>query len=540
MAHSSADTTLSNTADGHWVAVTDLPTLTQKGKQIVRPEGRQICLILAEGRIFAVDNRCPHEGYPLREGSIGVVDGRCMVTCNWHNWKFDLETGANLYGGDKVRAYPVSVKGQSVLLDLTDPPPEIRQRQALDNIRDAMADGDSDRIFREVARLEKAGGDPLDALRQAIQESHEKLEFGFGHGYAAAADWLSIRAHYVKGDQADMALSCLAEPLAHIADEILREGTYAFPPTITPWDVQGFIAAVEAEDEETAVGFLRGALRDKVSLDILKRAFTRTGLMHYAGFAHAPIYVLKAFDLIEKLGESVVEPLLLSLTRHHLMARREDLIPEFRGYADAVATIKTASGPLPSVEDYDGANAKKALELTSKAGLSDPEALLAVLLQANARIMATFDCGWMRRKDVKPDDSVNWLDMTHAITLAEAVLHLCRQHPENWADGLIQLACFVGRNSKYTGTPLPDDLPSNMAEDWYESRLESMVDHGQDGFIVAAHIIKTPTAAEVLRQEGFGSPVLAYSVDRFLEGPLDLRQVRRTAKQALAFVALEV
>jgi nitrite reductase/ring-hydroxylating ferredoxin subunit len=48
--------------------------------------------------------RCPHEGYPLAAGQ--VSPGDCVLTCNWHNWKFRLDTGECLIGGDHVRGYP--------------------------------------------------------------------------------------------------------------------------------------------------------------------------------------------------------------------------------------------------------------------------------------------------------------------------------------------------------------------------------------------------------------------------------------------------
>ena len=42
----------------------------------------QVALFHANGRVFAIDNRCPHEGYPLVKGS---VNSDCVLTCNWHN-----------------------------------------------------------------------------------------------------------------------------------------------------------------------------------------------------------------------------------------------------------------------------------------------------------------------------------------------------------------------------------------------------------------------------------------------------------------------
>ncbi|HYZ41990.1 MAG TPA: Rieske 2Fe-2S domain-containing protein, partial [Stellaceae bacterium] len=50
------------------------------------------CLLLVvyhRRQIFALDNRCPHLGFPLHRGS--VEDG--ILTCHWHHARFDLASG---------------------------------------------------------------------------------------------------------------------------------------------------------------------------------------------------------------------------------------------------------------------------------------------------------------------------------------------------------------------------------------------------------------------------------------------------------------
>ena len=74
-----------------WVAAADRAKLAKDGRAVVRIEGKQIALFDTPQGIFACNNRCPHEGYPLREGSL---DDQCRLTCNWHNWKFRLADGS--------------------------------------------------------------------------------------------------------------------------------------------------------------------------------------------------------------------------------------------------------------------------------------------------------------------------------------------------------------------------------------------------------------------------------------------------------------
>ncbi|MEE9209981.1 MAG: Rieske 2Fe-2S domain-containing protein, partial [Kiloniellales bacterium] len=172
-----------------WTKAIACDKLAEKGKAVVRRGGKQIALFDTPTGIFACNNRCPHEGYPLREGTL---DGSCILTCNWHNWKFDLRTGENQYGGDHVRIYPVELRRGDVWIDITDQPFEARRAAIMANLREAFDDHEYDRIAREIARLRRAGADPTEAVSEAIEWSYQRLEFGWTHAYAGAADWLAL------------------------------------------------------------------------------------------------------------------------------------------------------------------------------------------------------------------------------------------------------------------------------------------------------------------------------------------------------------
>ena len=100
-----------------WVAATDRQKLAKDGRAVVRIDGKQIALFDTPQGVFACNNRCPHEGYPLREGTL---DEQCRLTCNWHNWKFDLKTGISITNKrlSPVRTYRVEVDGDFAILSL--------------------------------------------------------------------------------------------------------------------------------------------------------------------------------------------------------------------------------------------------------------------------------------------------------------------------------------------------------------------------------------------------------------------------------------
>jgi len=63
------------------VHVASLQSLLDKGRHLFKAEGKQIAVFAGDGGVFACNNRCPHEGYPLMEGSLRAgTQGACLLT----------------------------------------------------------------------------------------------------------------------------------------------------------------------------------------------------------------------------------------------------------------------------------------------------------------------------------------------------------------------------------------------------------------------------------------------------------------------------
>ncbi len=77
--------------------------------------GRAIALFLSEGAYYALDDVCPHQGFPLNDG---IVCG-ATVSCLAHDWRFDLNDGSWFEDAHlRVRTYPVRVVGDEIQVDL--------------------------------------------------------------------------------------------------------------------------------------------------------------------------------------------------------------------------------------------------------------------------------------------------------------------------------------------------------------------------------------------------------------------------------------
>jgi nitrite reductase/ring-hydroxylating ferredoxin subunit len=522
-----------------WIDAISLHDLTQKGKAVVRHDGRQILLVHSDAGVFACTNRCPHEGYPLSEGTL--TEG-CVLTCNWHNWKFDLASGATLVGGDRLTRFPAKIDAGRVMLDLTSPDPGRRRGEILAGVVRGLEDLDQQRLVREAARLVELGADPVDAIRTAIDWAAERLEFGMTHAFAGATDWL--RLFDSASSTPDEKLAALGEILGHIADDARGGGLHPLPDSLGRWSQIDFLDAMEQEDEARAIGLLRGALQNGLPADDLLPALTAAALAHYAGFGHSLIYVAKTIELTRRIGPSVAEPLLCLLVRNLIYARREDLLPEFRCYAGSLAAWGESAHDSASLDinALRRSTAKSAMEIVASwAGHHSADQIFNVLVQAAAWSLLHADEHVFTCSDGKLADNVGWLDFTHAITFAEAALAVVPPESHLWRAVLLQLACFIGRNAGYVDTGL--DTTQWQVRDpdaFVAAATKGLFDHGRDRFIISVHLTKTLLAgASLMRWDSTLSPTLAAALNRFLHVPIKGRHVLRTARQMRELVEQE-
>ena len=92
--------------------IDDIP----EGKGRAFKAGRvTVAVFRANGKVFAMNNRCVHKGASMCEGEI--TDGGKVVRCPWHNWAFNLASGTHCCdANDKIRTYEVKMDGDQVIL----------------------------------------------------------------------------------------------------------------------------------------------------------------------------------------------------------------------------------------------------------------------------------------------------------------------------------------------------------------------------------------------------------------------------------------
>lgn len=523
-----------------WVKVCSEEDIPVGNTKLFRRNGKQVVIFATRDGYFACNNRCPHQGYPLSEGCI-TEDG--VLTCNWHNWKFDLATqGANLKGGESVRTYPMEVREGDIWIDVQDPPFEARCENLVKSLKRSVRNNSYDHIARELSRLQLLGADLSEMVAHAIEWTFDRLEYGWTHAYAGATDWLSLFDAF-EGNQ-EKQLVCILEAIGHIADDTLRRPQYPYSAHSQPFSSTKFLDAIEQEDEERAISLICGAIDSGLHYTDLEESLSTAALAHYNDFGHTLIYVAKAGQLISRLGIRVELPILLALTRTLVYTTREDQIPQFRHYAK-VLNDWDVCGNESTVkwQEFRDLSTNQSLEKAVSKRDNAPSAIFDALLAANSNNMLHFDLDLQDSISNNIDDNISWLGFTHTLTFANAVRSQCEKFPQLWPQALLQMACFLGRNKPYVNLNSSQmhwsvaDLPH-----FYEQAVEMLFDHGKEEFIVSVHLLKTLLAArtESLHAPEETSNIVTAAMNRFLSSPMKRKHVLRTVKQARQTAQLDL
>ena len=97
--------------DDKWVRVSSLSELPTEGLgHKVRAGGLDIALFRWNDNVYAIEDLCPHLGFPLSEG----VMQQGEVICSWHGWHVRLEDGTCRRERERARVYPCEIRESGV------------------------------------------------------------------------------------------------------------------------------------------------------------------------------------------------------------------------------------------------------------------------------------------------------------------------------------------------------------------------------------------------------------------------------------------
>jgi nitrite reductase/ring-hydroxylating ferredoxin subunit len=323
-----------------------LAELRAAGRQVVHLDGHVVCLFAEGEEVYAVDNRCPHMGFPLHRGT--VCDG--ILTCHWHHARFDLATGGTFdQFADELRRFPVTLDGDDVLVDLTPPhDPAAHQRKRL---RDGLERDIPLVLAKAAIALLEADPTGIDVLRAGLDFGVARRGGGWFRGLTTLTCFANLAPRLDGPDRAAALYHGVADVASDSAGDLPRfpleplPGRVPGPDRLATW-FRSFIEVRDAEGAERAlVSAVRGGATPQQLADMLFAAATDH---RYLEGGHTLDFLNKALEALDAAGWERAEAVLGSLPVQLAGAERMEESNAWRHPVDLVRLLERAFAELPA------------------------------------------------------------------------------------------------------------------------------------------------------------------------------------------------
>jgi nitrite reductase/ring-hydroxylating ferredoxin subunit len=332
--------------DKEFVLVGSLEELKAEGRLVVQGGHRPILVIYDRGRVFALDNRCPHMGFPLERGS--VEDG--ILTCHWHHARFDLESGCTFdLWADDIPICGVEVRNGDVWVTTTfghpDPAAHWRQRLA-----DGLAH-DLDLVIAKAVHGQLAANVPMaDIVRQVALFGAQNRD-GWGVGLTILTALANLFP-FLPEDEAYLALFHGARRVAADCDgepprrERAPLGSRPEPAALKRWLRLWTSVRHREAGERTLLTAIAAGVSPAVLADALLSAATERA---FADTGHSLDFINKALECLDLIGWDHAPALLPTIVGQMVAARGAEESTAWRQPVDLVALCEESASQMPEL-----------------------------------------------------------------------------------------------------------------------------------------------------------------------------------------------
>jgi nitrite reductase/ring-hydroxylating ferredoxin subunit len=471
----------------NFVRAGSLKELKAKGRVVVHGPHRPILVVHDKDRIFALDNRCPHMGFPLDRGS--VEDG--TLTCHWHHARFDLASGCTFdLWADDVPTCPAEVRDGEVwvrpIFGHLDPAAHWRQR-----LDDGLAHVLGLVIAKAVHGQLAAGLAPSDVVRQVALFGVENRD-GWGVGLTILAA-LGNLLPGLPEEETYLALFHAARRVAADCDGQAprrRRAALASRPdlaTLKRWLRRWTTVRHREAAERTLLTAVAADASPAALADLLLAADTDRA---FADGGHSLDFTNKAFECLDLIGWEHADAVLPAVVRQMVVARGAEESTAWRQPVDLIALCAEVAAELPGLfaARPDVRSWSDHAALAQALLGDDPKAIMGALKAAILGGAAATDLGCSLAYAAalrlarfgSANEHADWETAHHVFTYANAVHQMLKQIGAAHRDGHIEavrsvlhgaMALYLARYLNVPPARIPgdggeplDDLPANAEE----------------------------------------------------------------------------
>lgn len=488
----------------HYVCVAKLADVQATGSLLVKSEKHTIALFYSDNQVYAIDNRCPHMGFPLHGST--CKDG--IVTCPWHYARFDLASGGTFDSwADDVPSFPVEIRDGEVWVNLA--PPVDLHAHHYQRLQDGLEQSISLVIAKSTIALLDMGADPTKPFQMGLEFGTRYNKAGWSSGLTIHTCMMNLLPYLDVEDRPRalfQGLSAVANDSAgappHFVVHPLPNSNVDLN-TLKSW----FCQFVEVRDSEAAERCLVSAIRAGANSEqIADMLFTAATDHRYIDVGHTLDFINKALEALDAVAWEGAESVLASLVSGLTSASRMEESNSWRYPVDLVAILESAFEQLPAALETGRSqqgNWSDRDELVPILLGEDPQAIANSLLHAlqagcteeQLASVVTYTAALRVARFHTNNDFGDWNSAHHPFTFANAVHQGIRRVPSlELLRGVFDAAMSVYLNRFLNVPPARLPEPKDPAENPEEllKQLPDLLDRQQQvnetGRLVARYL----------------------------------------------------
>jgi nitrite reductase/ring-hydroxylating ferredoxin subunit len=369
--------------DEHFVRAALLTEVQAVGQKLVQLEGQTIALFYSGTQVYAIDNRCPHMGFPLHSGPCKEN----IVTCPWHYARFDLASGGTFDSwADDVRSFPVEIRDGAVWVNLS--PQDDLYTHHRQRLQDGLEQQISLVIAKSAIALVELGTDPSEVFQAGLEFGSRYNKGGWGSGLSIHTCLMNLLPYLDKEDR----IQALYQGLSAVArDSAGAPPRFAVPPlpnSTADWETlkSWFRQFIERRDDEAAERCLATAIDQGIDRNRISELLFAAATDHrYLDGGHTLDFINKALEALDAVNWQDSGLILGSLIPGLSNAMRMEETNSWRYPVDLVAILEESFAKIPSALDI-GQPLRETW--TGREGLvlillgDDPQAIANALIEA--------------------------------------------------------------------------------------------------------------------------------------------------------------